>query len=209
MGGLMAVAAAQLRPDLVQRLGLLATPWDFWAAESGSARRLAEFLPFLEPAFTLAGSMPVDALQMLFSLLDPGSVGAKYRDFAGQDQQSERARMFVAIEDWLNDGVPLAAPVAREVLGGWYGRNTPAAGLWRIAGLPVVPETLDMPCFVAIPGRDRLVPPESAGPLAACLAKAEIVRPAVGHIGMVAGSNARTALWEPLLRWIKKEDVLF
>jgi poly(3-hydroxyalkanoate) synthetase len=202
MGGLMAVAAAQLRPELVRRLVLLATPWDFWGADPAAARRLAEMLPFLEPAFSFARAMPVDALQMLFSLLDPGSVGAKYRDFGTQDQESARGKMFVAIEDWLNDGVPLAAPVAREVLGGWYGRNTPARGAWRIAGLPVLPEQLSLPCFLAIPGRDRLVPPESAEPLAEALAWAVVVRPRVGHIGMVAGSQARTALWEPLLQWL-------
>jgi poly(3-hydroxyalkanoate) synthetase len=144
----------------------------------------------------------VDALQMLFSMLDPGSVGAKYRDFGTQDQDSARARMFVAIEDWLNDGVPLAAPVAREVLGGWYGRNTPARGKWRIAGLPVVPEMLTLPCFVAIPGKDRLVPPESAEALAEAVEGAAVVRPRAGHIGMVAGSKARTALWEPMLKWL-------
>ncbi len=203
MGGLMAAAAAQLRPDLIGRLGLLATPWDFWAADAAASRRLAELLPFLEPAFSIVGSMPVDALQMLFSLLDPGSVGAKYRDFGAQDQDSPRARLFVAIEDWLNDGVPLAAPVAREVLGGWYGRNAPARGQWRIAGLPVVPENLALPCFVAIPGKDRLVAPQSAAPLATAIAGSVVVRPRVGHIGMVAGSQARTALWEPLLHWLQ------
>jgi poly(3-hydroxyalkanoate) synthetase len=156
----------------------------------------------MEPAFSFAGTLPVDGLQMLFSLLDPGSVARKYRDFGTQDQSSQRATMFVALEDWLNDGVPLAAPVAREVLGGWYGRNTPAMGTWRIAGLPVVPETLRMPCFVAIPGNDRLVPPESAGPLGAAIQGSTVVRPSVGHIGMVAGSRARTALWEPLADWL-------
>jgi poly(3-hydroxyalkanoate) synthetase len=206
MGGLIAAAVAQLRPELIRRLGLLATPWDFWAADEAGSRRLAALLPFLEPAFSFTGSMPVDALQMLFSLLDPGSVGAKYRDFGAQDQDSPRARLFVAIEDWLNDGVPLAAPVAREVLGGWYGRNAPASGQWRIAGLPVVPEKLALPCFVAIPGKDRLVPPQSAGPLAAAISGSVVVRPRVGHIGMVAGSQARTALWEPLLHWLQKES---
>jgi poly(3-hydroxyalkanoate) synthetase len=203
MGGLMALGAMQQRPDLVSRLGLLATPWDFWAADSGGARLVAAMLPALEPAFSLAGAMSIDALQMLFSLLDPGSVGAKYRDFGGQDQASERSRMFVAIEDWLNDGVPLAAPVAREVLGGWYGRNAAVEGKWRIAGLPVLPDALGKACFVAIPGHDRLVPPQSALPLARCLGGAEILQPAVGHIGMVAGSRARTMLWEPLLAWLK------
>jgi poly(3-hydroxyalkanoate) synthetase len=202
MGGLMALGALQQRPDLVLRLGLLATPWDFWAADAAGACRVAALLPALEPALALAGSLPIDALQMLFSLLDPGSVGAKYRDFGKQDQDSTRAHMFVAIEDWLNDGVPLAAPVAREVLGGWYGRNAAVAGTWRIAGLPVLPDAMGKACFVAIPGQDRLVPPESAKPLAASLRDAAILQPPVGHIGMVAGSRARVALWEPLLTWL-------
>jgi len=203
MGGLMALAAAQQRPDLVSGLGLLATPWDFWAADANAAKRLGALLPVLEPTLLLAGSMPIDTLQILFNLLDPDGVGAKYRDFAEQDQTSERSRMFVAVEDWLNDGVPLAAPVAREVLSGWYGRNTPAQGKWRVAGLPVLPDALGKSCFIAVPERDRLVPPESALPLAACLADAVILRASAGHVGMVAGSGAKTALWEPLLAWIR------
>ncbi len=146
--------------------------------------------------------MPVDALQMLFSLLDPGSVGAKYRDFGRQDQQSARAMRFVALEDWLNDGVPLAAPVAREVLGGWYGRNTPPGAAWRIAGAPVLPEAPRMPSFVAVPARDRIVPPDSALALAALLPGAVIVRPQAGHVGMVAGAAARTMLWKDLRAWL-------
>ncbi len=205
MGGLMAVAAAQRRPDLVRRLVLLATPWDFWAVDAAQACRLPAFLPFLEPAFAFGGGMPVDALQMLFSLLEPGGVGAKYRDFGAQDQNSARARMFVAMEDWLNDGVPLSAPVAREVLGGWYGRNTPAAGTWRIAAAPVRPEALAMPSFVAIPSRDRIVPPQSALALAQLLPVAVVHRPRGGHVGMVAGSGAKAGLWEPLLAWLKQE----
>ncbi len=202
MGGLMALGAAQLQPTLIEKLGLLATPWDFWAADSQGAQCVAQMLPMLEPAFALAGSMPIDALQMLFSLLDPGSVAAKYRDFAGQDQASGRAEKFVAIEDWLNDGVPLAAPVARDVLGGWYGRNTPSHGNWRIAGLPVQPDAIRKPSFHAIPGRDRIVPPETALPLAACFQDAVVLRPRLGHVGMVAGASAQSALWEPLLAWL-------
>ncbi len=245
MGGLMAVAEAARRPDLVSRLVLLATPWDFWAADTpaedvpaghpwaentlaektwaediraedtraedvpagdvrakhgAAARRLGACLPLLEPALAL-GTLPVDALQVLFSLAEPGSVAAKYRAFGTQDQQGRRAEMFVAIEDWLSDGVPLAAPVAREVLAGWYGGNTPARGLWRCAGLAVRPPA--MPSFIAVPGRDRIVPPGSALALAAAMPDAVVVRPQAGHVGMVAGSGARAALWEPLLAWLR------
>ena len=140
--------------------------------------------------------------RLLFALLEPFGVAAKYRAFARLDPDSDRARLFVALEDWLNDGVPLAAPVARECLTGWYGANTPACGLWTVAGLAVAPESLDLPCFVAVPGRDRIVPPESARPLAALIPGAVLHAPAAGHIGMAAGSAAERALWRPLLDWM-------
>jgi poly(3-hydroxyalkanoate) synthetase len=202
MGGLMAVAAAERQPHLVSRLALLAVPWDFWAADYRQAQDLAALLPVLEQTLALNGALSVDSLQLLFSLLDPGSVAAKYRDFGRQDQTSPRARMFVALEDWLNDGIPLAAAVVRETVGGWYGANTPAAGCWRVLGLPVNPSRLHLPCFVAAPARDRIVPPESAHALASAIQGAQLHLPAAGHIGMVAGSQAKAVLWERLGNWL-------
>ncbi len=202
MGGLMAVAAAERQPHLVSRLALLAVPWDFWAADRRQAQDLAALLPALEPTLLFDGGLSVDSLQLLFGLLDPGSVAAKYRDFGRQDQSSARARAFVALEDWLNDGVPLAASVARETLGGWYGENTPASSSWRVLGLPVTPSRLRLPCLVAAPAHDRIVPPESAHALADAIAGAEWHLPAAGHIGMVAGSRAKSVLWERLAAWL-------
>lgn len=202
MGGLLALAAALRRPDLVRALAVLATPWDFHADDPAPARRLAALLPLLEPLLGFADTLPVDALQMLFALLDLGGIARKYRAFAQLDPQDARARLFVALEDWLNDGVPLAAPVARECLEGWYGRNTPGAGQWRIAGLPMRAEALARPAFVAVPGRDRIVPPASALPLARLIQGASLHRPGAGHIGMVAGAGAELQLWRPLRDWI-------
>jgi len=182
---------------------LLASPWDFWAEGADQPRDLAAMLPMLEPLLSFGGALPVDVLQTLFSLLDPGSVAAKYRDFGTQDQASPRARMFVALEDWLNDGIPLAAGVARETLAGWYGANGPATGGWRVLGLPVTPGALRMPCYAAIPARDRIVPPASARALAAAIPGAVIHTPRAGHIGMIAGSTAREALWENLAGWLR------
>ncbi len=202
MGGLLALSLAQRRPDRVAALALLATPWDFHAAGAAQAEALGRMQALLEPAMALGEALPVDALQLLFALLDPFGVAQKYRGFAALDPDSPRARLFVALEDWLNDGVPLAGPVARECLEGWYGRNTPARGEWRVAGLPVDPASLRLPAFVAVPGRDRIVPPESARPLAALLAGAVLHQPGAGHIGMAAGSTAEQALWRPLRDWI-------
>ncbi len=202
MGGLLAIAAAQRRPDLVRALVLLATPWDFHAPEAEAPRRLAALLPQLEPLMTPTARLPIDAIQVLFALMDPWGIAAKYGGFARLDPDSARARRFVAIEDWLNDGVPLAAAVARECLTQWYGENAPMRGTWRIAGEAVQPQRLALPAFVAIPSRDRIVPPESAAPLAALIPGAVAHHPAAGHVGMVAGASAEKVLWHPLSDWL-------
>ncbi len=149
------------------------------------------------------GTLPVDAIQTLFSGLDPWGIPRKFRAFARLDQSSPRAALFVALEDWLNDGVPLAAPVARETLGGWYGANSPARLAWRVAGAVVDPAEARLPAFLAIPHRDRIVPPASARSLAARLPGARVHEAEAGHIGMAAGSAAESALWRPLLAWLQ------
>jgi pimeloyl-ACP methyl ester carboxylesterase len=203
MGGLLAVAAAQRRPQLVSGLGVLATPWDFRAGDPAQADSLAQLLPLLKPILDFNSTVPIDVLQSFFAMLDPDAVARKFRRFGRLDQDGARARLFVAIEDWANDGVPLSAPVARECFADWYGRNTPMLGLWRVAGMPVLPAALDMPCFAAVPGQDRIVPPESAWPLARMLPRAQVIAPAAGHVSMVAGSGAETVLWRPLLDWLR------
>ncbi len=202
MGGLLALAAALRRPEQVSGLLLLATPWDFHAADPGVGRLAMAALAQAMPALS-AGTLPVDALQAMFALQDPDGIAAKYRGFAALDPAGERARMFVAIEDWLADGIPLAAPVAVECLGGWYGENTPGSGRWQIAGQAVDPAALRCPALVALPAQDRIVPPESAAALARLIPGAAVLRPAAGHVGMVVGAHAQTQLWDPALDWLR------
>jgi poly(3-hydroxyalkanoate) synthetase len=71
-----------------------------------------------------------------------------------------------------------------------------------VAGEVVEPGRLAMPAFLAIPSRDRIVPPASALALAKSLPGPLVHGVAAGHIGMVAGQGAEEALWRPLLRWI-------
>jgi len=201
MGGLLALAAALRRPELVRGFAALACPWDFHAGDPARGRAAASLLPLLEPLMAFHDALPVDGLQVLFTALDPYGVAAKFRAFGRLAQDSFRARLFVAIEDWLADGVPLPAPVARECIGGWYGRNEPARLAWSVAGLPVDPRALAVPAFVAVPGRDRIVLPEGARRLGALIPRAVLHEPAAGHIGMVAGSGAEAALWRPFAAW--------
>ena len=202
MGGLLALAAALRNPGRLAGLALLATPWDFHAPDPAAGRMAAAALATLGPVLA-RGTLPVDVLQAMFAAGDAPAVAARYRAFPDLDPASERARMFVALEDWLADGVPLPAPVAEECLGGWYGDNTPGAGRWRVGGERVDPAALRIPTLIALPAQDRIVPPESAAALARLIPHATVLRPAAGHVGMVAGSHARAELWERLLPWLQ------
>ena len=203
MGGTFAVAAAALRPDLLRGLALLAAPWDFHAGDIERLHKQDMALRSMEPWLTAAATLPVDLLQMLFALDDPMGVAEKFRRFGAMDPSGPDARLFVAMEDWLNDGVPLSATVALECLRSWYRDNRPMRGVWRVAGLAIDPAAIQVPAFVAAPRRDRIVPPESARALARLLPRATILEPAAGHVGMTAGGNAPAVLWEPLRTWIR------
>ena len=109
LGGLLAAGLAASRQRDLAGLALLAMPWDFHAGDGGAPPPIAA-TPQLTAAIAALGCAPVDMLQGFFASLDPLAVIAKYARFADLPPEHPKARAFVAVEDWLNDGVPLAGP---------------------------------------------------------------------------------------------------
>jgi polyhydroxyalkanoate synthase len=208
MGGLLSLAATLVDPAQVSKLVLLATPWDFMAAGPTQSRIAAAFAPTLPHMISVHDELPVDVLQTLFSSLDPFMIGEKFRRFAVMDPTSDRAEDFVALEDWLNDGVPLTPKVAIDCLVGWYVENRPAKGDWVIDDIPISPADIHCPTLVVIPESDRIVPPESARALYDVLpAQLRCAHtPPAGHIGMMVGSRAEKSTWRPVMAWLDGED---
>jgi polyhydroxyalkanoate synthase len=204
MGGLLAAALAVLRPASVAGLVLLATPWDFHADRPELARALARGAELWLPLVERLGELPVDLLQALFFGLDPFLAARKFSAFAGLAPEDPRTTEFVALEDWLNDGVPLAAPVARECIAGWYGDNTPGRGVWQVAGTTIAPAAIRAPTLAVLPAQDRIVPPPSAEALAVAIPGAARLTPPLGHIGMVVSQRAPELMWAPLVEWLTR-----
>ena len=207
MGGLLALALALLRREAAGSLTLMATPWNFAAAGvPPSALTAEEGLSGLadrtEPYMANCGCLPSEAMRAFFASVQPCQMMEKFARFAGADPTSREAERFVMSEDWLNDGVPLAAPVARECLREWYGENRPGKILWRAAGELIDPRIVDCPAYIIAPGKDQLVPPESSRPLARLIRGAVLHEPALGHIGLLASHAAPQEVWAPLGRWL-------
>jgi polyhydroxyalkanoate synthase len=205
MGGLLALALAQRQKHLVRALALLATPWRFHAERAEHARLLGVLAAPIAQAYAPLGEVPVDVLQALFAAQDPLLGSRKFSRFAELAQDSAAARGFVALEDWLNDGVPLALDVARECLGGWYGEDLPGRGLWQVAGTTILPAGIEQPSLVVVPAQDRIVPPATAAALADELPHAERMTPPLGHIGMIVARDAPNAVWAPLAHWLIRQ----
>lgn len=205
MGGTLAVALAARRPRKVAKLALLAAPWDFHADKTGQAF-LVTMGPLLAQLADKVGELPVDVLQTLFWSIDPWLAMKKFGRFLGMDKESASARDFVLLEDWLNEGAPLAGPTARDCLIGWYGDNLPGSGKWVVGGKRIVPRKVTKPALVMIPSGDRIVPPQSAAALAdrkRGLKNVTRLDLPLGHIGMVVSSRARELCWTPLIDWLK------
>jgi polyhydroxyalkanoate synthase len=205
MGGLLALALALRRPADTQCLALLATPWDFHAERRAEAEFLGSLMELLPMFCGASDPVPVAVVQSLFMALDPFLAERKFIRFAGLDPKGAAARSFVALEDWINDGVPLARNVALECAHGWYRDNDPARGTWLVAGQPVRPQEVTAPTLVVLPSRDRIVPPRSAEPLAAAVPHATVLRPPSGHIGMMASLAAPKAVWQPISEWLRAQ----
>lgn len=155
MGGLLALALAVRRPAEIACLALLATPWDFHAERRDEAEFLGSLVEFLPLFCGASDPVPVPVIQTLFMALDPFLAERKFIGFAGLDMAGAAAKSFVALEDWINDGVPLARPVALECARSWYRDNDPVRGFWQVSGRPVRPEEVSAPTLVVLPSRDK------------------------------------------------------
>jgi len=204
MGGNLALALAQLAVSKPPAMVLLATAWDFHAP--GMPRFTPTMAEQLMQIVMQKGELPVDWLQSFFAALDPFGAVQKFMKFAEMDMHSNRAHLFVALEDWLSDGVPLTPRVALETMQDWYAFNTPMKNAWRIADHIINPATLNIPTLAVLPQQDRIVSPASAAALAGLIPGALSLTPSLGHIGMIAGRDAQTKVWQPIADWLHGKE---
>ncbi|MDX1910327.1 MAG: alpha/beta fold hydrolase, partial [Saprospiraceae bacterium] len=118
MGGVMALAATILKPQLINSIALFATPWNFHCKSFSPYIFSENWHPTIDAMLSKKETLAADTIQSLFYWTDPWVFENKYRRFAEMEDDKEIDE-FVALEQWVNDGVPMTAPAARECLIGW------------------------------------------------------------------------------------------
>lgn len=201
MGGIFTTAMAQLAPLFVDAMVLLATPWDFSAPdtprvllEPASQLMLRQWIGMMNP-------VPPVVVQTLFHLIDPWRVQEKYSRFPTLDDAAKK--QFLALEHWVNDGVPLAQKVAEECFVDWPHGNILSQHQWKVGRRWIEPGSISCPVLAVIPQNDLIVPTGCALPLTREIPRCDVITPKAGHVSMVAGSRAKEEMWAPVAGWLK------
>lgn len=190
LGGTMALAAASLTQ--VRALALIAAPWNFAGFPDAARADQAALWQAAELSASALGVMPMEILQSGFWRLDPARTVSKYAEFAGMEADSSKAKRFIAVEDWANDGPPLTYGAARQAFEDFFGANMTGSGAWHVGGKRIDPAKLACPALDIISTVDRIVPAASASGMPDRLILG------LGHVGMIVGSHAPERLWRPL-----------
>jgi len=208
MGGPIALALASLEQQGTGRVVTLGTPWDF--TQFPEHEKFRDNRKALEAALmtmaALFGTIPPQVVQSFFAMRDLEAGARKFRRFATDDPKDRAARKFVAIEDWLNDGIAMPLPVTLECFTEWLVDNALLHGTWDIGGHPLDLGAIRAPVMIVAGTKDSVVPPASALPLVEAIGAARVLQPKTGHLGVVLGEMADAEIWTPIRDFLKEGD---
>ncbi len=198
MGGNLSLAAAQIlqSENVIKSLTLIATPWDFHAGQPAHMSNLLDYFLKTIVSGQSARAIPMDILQLFFFSLDPTLSDRKFRKFSGP--KTKDMRHFIAIEDWANDGAPLAMQVAHDCLFKWYQKNQTQNNGWQVGDHVIDPGKIILPGHIITPKADRIVPAASAMALQEKLPHFTHTNAKGGHVTMIAGGKNNVILWDKI-----------
>lgn len=203
MGGILSLGAAFKDETNIDSLILLASPWDFHRGAATLLQRIKFWAPSALMQSEKNNVLGANSLQMLFASVEPLLAQKKFSKFLDVEEGSVSEKIFIAVEDWLNDGVDIPNVIAVETIQNWYGKNCLALGEWRIKGERVDIHSITIPVLIVASRNDRLVDFESSISVKECIEHADLIEPNCGHIGMIAGARSIEDVWSPILDWIK------
>lgn len=208
MGGTLSLAAAALAPEKIGRIVLLAAPWDFQVQGAPLSGSVRIWSPFVLPILAQRGCLPAIWTQALFASLDPEGSVQKFIKFSQMDQQSTEAKIFIDVEDWLNDNVDIPQKIAQFCLQEWFAKNITLKRDWCVNGEQVDLQNIKNDVLIVASHRDKLVHYKSACAAEDMLSSARVdrIEANCGHISYIAGRNAIANIWEPICAWLNKNN---
>ena len=205
MGGTMSTMFTALFPQRVRNLILLAAPIDFDGDEGLLNLWTREEYFDVDGLIDAFGNCPSWFLQSCFQLMKPvQNFVEKYIDLGRRLGNESLLDNFLAMEQWANDGIPVAGRTFREYVKFLYQQNQLTRGELALNGQPIELAKIECPVLLLVAEHDHLVPPSSTLALQQHVNSTDVESLSVdsGHIGLAVSSKAHRGLWPRAAKWI-------
>jgi polyhydroxyalkanoate synthase len=211
MGGTLSTMYTALHPDKVKNFIAMAAPIYFETDESLLHVWANPDYFDVDRVVDTFGNVPPDFLNGGYLFLDPiGNIYSKYMKFLDSVDNEDFVRMFLRMEKWISDGIPLAGEAFREFIKNGYQQNLLVQNKWKLNGNTVNLNNINMPVLNIIGQYDHLVPPSASKPLLDYVGSSdtkELILP-TGHIGLSVSSKSHRVLWPQVADWLRPKSQL-
>lgn len=207
MGGSMSVMYASLLPEGLRNLILLATPVDCAPQHTG------QYGQWFEPdnhdpdvIVNSFGNLPAEFAYAGSSMLNPVTnyVGS-YVSMWDMLLRDKPMTGWLAMNKWANDPVPMPGGAYKQWVRDFYQDNKLAKGELRLRGRRVDLANIRLPMLSIAGTKDHLVhlPQAEAVMDLVTSTDKEFLALDAGHVGLLTGRGARTALWPKVTSWLQ------
>jgi polyhydroxyalkanoate synthase subunit PhaC len=121
---------------------------------------------------------------------------------------ARRRDSYQAMAKWVGDNPPFASRAYREWITWMYKENRLVRGRVRLRGRRVDLARIEQNLLVVTAGADHIAPPDGTQPIFDLVASEDVThfdRPG-GHIGLMAGSKAKTEIWPDIADWLSERS---
>jgi len=205
MGGTMSTLFTAVYPELVKNLILLAAPIDFSSDRSLLHLWTREKHFDVDALIDAFGNCPAPLLQGCFQAMRPvQNFYEKPVGFYDKMDDDRFVENFFAMEQWVNDNIPVAGETFREFVRKLYQRNELVRGEFRLKDVPVTLDRIACPLLLLMARGDHLVVPESTSGILPHVRSHDVKSLTIdaGHVGLVVSSKAHREFWPEATRWI-------
>jgi polyhydroxyalkanoate synthase subunit PhaC len=209
IGGTLCLLYAGVEPDNpVRNMVLLTTPVD----TRGSLYEKWVGRDSFDVDYVAEGykAIPGAAIDRANKLMKPvTNYWTTYRQlWEGVLDGQTRREAYQAMARWVADNPPFPARAYREWITWMYKENRLVRGNLRLRGRLVDLGNVDQSLLVVTAGADHIAPREGTHPLFGLISSEDVTpldRPG-GHIGLMAGSKARTEIWPDIAQWLSERS---
>lgn len=204
IGGIFTAIYAALYPDDVANLINLAGPIDF--SDDGllcAWTRPDRFRP--QAIVDAYGNMPGWLMNSAFDYAIPGNLLRQELSLWERLEDDARLQDYLGLQYWLRDEVAFPGAAYNKYIQALYQENQLSQGRLAIDSRLVNLAAITAPLLTITATHDHIAPSPSVTILNDLVSSTdkEILAIEGGHIGIVAGKNARQTLWPQLAAWLR------